>query len=253
MYKNNFVAVIKCNGKILRERDGGNVYLPFGSEYSILLKNKSAVQALVDIEVDGKNVLKEHKLIVSGNETKEIKGFMRSMSKTNRFKFINKTKEIQRHRGDRIDDGLVRITYQFEKQVECEPYWYPSVYINTTEPICPICPPKLRGSGDFTYIDSNTATAVFSCNAVQGKSSAPLEDEGITVKGDKITQNYHYGDVGTLESSIHTIVLHLKGLTAKRCVVKKPITVKTKFKCETCGRKNRSTNKFCYNCGTYLQ
>lgn len=254
MYKNNFVAVVKCKGKILRERSGGSVYLPFGAEYSILLKNKDARRALVDIEVDGENVMNGHKLIINGNETQDIKGFMRNMRKTNRFKFIHKTKEIQRHRGDRIDDGLVRVTYQFEKQYD-RPIVLPPqpwTYNNFSTRKC-----KGNPTADWTYYDSNTTAvnsvhdgspAAYNCSF----NNAPLSDEGITVKGEKITQNYNYGDIGTLESATHTIVLHLKGQTQRRKVVKKAMTVKTKLGCSTCGRKNKSTNKFCHNCGTYL-
>lgn len=245
MYKQNFVAVVKCNGNILREKNGGEVYLPFGTNYSVLLKNKDARSASVDIEVDGESVLNGHKLILDGNETREIKGFMCNMKKTNRFKFIKKTKEIQKHRGDKIDDGLIRIVYQFECQKQEEStisYTYP-YYVNTK----------------FSYLDNspgispttiNEPNSVFySCNS---NSLVPCSDEGITVKGEKIKQHYRYGDIGPLESAIHTIVLHLKGQTERRKKVKKAITVKTKLSCETCGRKNKSTNKYCYNCGTYL-
>ena len=38
VYNEKLVASVKCNGKVLRE-DKDTVYLPFGSEYSILLKN----------------------------------------------------------------------------------------------------------------------------------------------------------------------------------------------------------------------
>ena len=37
MYANKLVASLKANGKILREFKD-NVYIPFGSEYSFLLK-----------------------------------------------------------------------------------------------------------------------------------------------------------------------------------------------------------------------
>jgi hypothetical protein len=107
MYKNNFIAVIKHKGKILREIDG-EVSLPFNSQYTILLKNKDSRRALADIEVDGENVLAGKSLIIEGYSSQEIKGFMRNMSITNRFKFIHKTKEISNHRGDRIDDGLIK-------------------------------------------------------------------------------------------------------------------------------------------------
>ena len=44
VYKSNFVAVVKTNGTILREKGESNdeVYLPFGNEYSLLLKNKNS-------------------------------------------------------------------------------------------------------------------------------------------------------------------------------------------------------------------
>ena len=253
MYKQNFVAVIKCNGQILREQ-GGEVYLPFGAEYSILLKNKDARKALVRIEVDGENVLSGHKLIMQGNESQEIKGFMRDLKKTNRFKFINKTREIQKHRGDRIDDGLVRITYQFEQDQPLNIQWR-GPKIRTCYDVGN--PPHI-GSGDwnFTYSTSGLVgshsfdNATYSCNT--SKSFAPLPTEGITVKGEKIDQAYSYGNIGLLESETYTIILQLKGLTRNKKPFKSPITVKTKLGCSICGRKNKSSNKFCYNCGTYL-
>ncbi len=245
MYKQNFVVVVKCDGKILREQDNDVVYLPFGVEYSIHLKNKDSRRALVDIEVDGENVLNGHKLIVNGNEDQEIKGFMKDIHVTNRFKFIHKTKEIQEHRGNRLDDGLIRVTYQFEKYKQ--------------EPIITTYTPPT-----WTYYKNSDWTAKgASLNACSGLNSvytcsfsdcsSPRVEEGITVKGSKINQNYAYGNIDLLESNIYTIVLHLKGLTKNKQIVQKPITIKSKLKCSTCGRNNKSINKFCYNCGTFLE
>ena len=251
MYKNNFVAVIKNSGKILRER-GGIVYLPFGSEYSILLKNKDVRRANVTVEVDGQDVLNGHSLIVNGNESQEIKGFMRNMSRTNKFRFIKKTKEIQEHRGDRIDDGLVRVTYQFEKPFRIKP---PKIWIDG---------PKWSdgGTGHWTYYNSNTGGGTSNCSSSNCfyssdmsrsvKCSSPIADEGITVKGKDISQQYTTGFMGQLETEISTIILQLRGQTATNRKVNKPVTVKTRLKCSTCGRRNKSTNRYCYNCGTYL-
>jgi hypothetical protein len=83
--------------------------------------------------------------------------------------------------------------------------------------------------------------------------SVPLSDEGITVKGNEINQNYSYGSIDSLESNVYTMVFHLKGLTKSKTKVKSPITTKVKLKCSSCGRKNKSFNKFCYNCGTFLE
>lgn len=244
MYNNNFVVVVKCDGKVLREHNKGTVYLPFGSEYSILIKNKDARRALVDIEVDGKSVLNGHKLIVGGNTAKEIKGFMRDMDKTNKFKFINKTKEIQNYRGDRIDDGLVRVAYQFEKQ-EDQPVFINYGY-DFNKFLCDNTKSLVPDSTNDTLYGSSIS---FNCSF----NSAPAADEGITVKGKKINQTYVHGNIGELERAIYTIILQLRGKTSRKQSVKKAITVKSKTVCETCGRKNKTTNKFCYNCGTCLE
>ena len=240
MYKNNFVVSVKCNGRILREMDG-SVYLPFGSEYSLLIKNMDSRRAVVDIEVDGESALKG-KLIVEGNTAQEVKGFMRDMSETNRFKFIEKTSEISKHRGDRIDDGLVRVEYQFEAEsmsyIPSTTYYVPHVtYWDSGHYGTTYC------GGSVKSLNSSEVTCSFNCST---------QEDGITVKGNKIKQDYSYGFVGLLEKTKNVIVLQLKGQTDKMVEVKKPLTVKTKISCVTCGRKNRSSNKFCYNCGTYL-
>ena len=43
MYLNKVAVAIKSNGKVLREQ-GDNVYIPFGSEYSIQVKNLNSVR-----------------------------------------------------------------------------------------------------------------------------------------------------------------------------------------------------------------
>ena len=76
VHSNNFVVSIKSNGKYLREfRDGGTVetYIPFGSEYSVYLKNLDARKAKVSITVDGREVIKD--LVVYGNNSMEIERF----------------------------------------------------------------------------------------------------------------------------------------------------------------------------------
>jgi hypothetical protein len=255
MYKQNFVAVVKCDGKILREQDSDVVYLPFGSEYSILLKNKDNRRSLVSIEVDGQNVLNNHKLIVNGNETQEIKGFMKDMINTNRFRFIHKTKEIQRHRGDKIDDGLIRITYQFEKY-KSEPV---VVTYTGQATYTPRFSKGLSSHDVYTHSFGSAFSSIRDCCSTSLNSvttmdcSAPLSEEGITVKGSKINQNYSYGNIDSLESNIYTIVLHLKGLIGNKVKIQAPITTRIKLKCSSCGRKNKSINKFCYNCGTFLE
>jgi len=118
VYKDRFVAVVKCNGKVLREKDD-TVTLPFGSEYSLLLKNLESRRAVVKVSIDGKDVV-DGSLILEPNSETELEGFLEGCEVKNRFRFIQKTEEIVKHRGDRIDDGLIRVEYRFEKKVEEE-------------------------------------------------------------------------------------------------------------------------------------
>ncbi len=113
-YKDNFVAEVKCNGKILRIKDGA-VHLPFGSEYTLLLKNLNSRKASVKVHIDGQDVLGYNSLILEPNSSTELEGFLSGTVARNSFKFIQKTKEVQDHRGDKIDDGLIRVEFAFEK------------------------------------------------------------------------------------------------------------------------------------------
>jgi len=251
MYKNNFICAIKHNGRVLREV-GEEVCLPFGSQYLILLKNKDSRKVLVNIEVDGENVLSDNSLIVDGYTSQEIKGFMRNMSVTNRFKFIKKTKEISDYRGDRIDDGIVSVRYRFERRkpkpiIIPRDEWWPKY-------------PYPRPSPEPRYDVTYTSCSMASSSSIRGLADSakciqePLSDEGITVKGSKITQNYQYGDIDELECNTHVITLKLKGkIKQNKKIVTKPLTVKTKLQCSTCGRRSKSSATFCSNCGTYLR
>lgn len=263
-YSNNFVAVVKHKGRILRERDG-MVTLPFGSEYSILLKNLEARQAVVKVSVDGEDVLDGNSIIIGANSRMTLKGFMKGACVKNRFKFIQKTKEIIDHRGDRVDDGMIRVEFKFEKKSVTEvvkrDYWYDPIPWRPYTPPCPpvryrwIQPDGSTAGGCGCYNMSNNVSCDSSSSMkVKLFNSVPLKDEGITVKGSEIRQDFVYGYINDLEEQASVIVIRLRGVKSNgKTVVEKPLVVREKTTCSTCGRKNRSTNKFCYNCGTCLE
>lgn len=255
MYKENFITVVKNNNKILRE-DSGKVLLPFGAEYSILMKNKNSSKVVVDVEVDGKNVLDGHSLIIEPGRSLDLKGFMKGTTVTNKFKFINKTEQIANYRGDRIDDGLIGVKFRFEKVkdiVQNVSYtYYP---YHSTEWWAPKC---------YSYDTSNVIGSSFSaCNyvntndcvsglATKAKSRNVNLDEGITVKGSKVKQDFVIGFVNDLGPT-HAINILLRGYNQKGNIVNLPITTRNKLVCSTCGKKSKSSVKFCSNCGTYLE
>jgi hypothetical protein len=263
VYNDKFIAVIKNNGKILRESNNNTIRLPFNSEYSLLLKNLESRRVQVGIDIDGQDVLFGNKLNISGNQEIELERFVKDFNTGNRFKFINKTKEIIDYRGDRIDDGIIRITFAFEKiftYYQDHPTW---IYSEQpwVLPVVPIQPHYSNmcgssgSSGDVKFT-SNVQTPVnsFHSNVVNESDVQPqtLEDEGITVPGKISKQQFSSTYSGTFINP-KTIILRLKGFTSDNEYIKRPITVKTKITCVTCGRQNKSKNNFCYNCGTNLE
>ena len=54
-YHNDFVLAVIYKGKVLRETNG-TVYLPYGSEYIIRLKNKHSRTAVADVSIDGTSI-----------------------------------------------------------------------------------------------------------------------------------------------------------------------------------------------------
>jgi len=241
-YKNNFVVAVRDgNGKILREKDGA-VFLPFGDEYSILLKNLDSRKAVVDISIDGEDILDKNRLIVDPNSDVELDGFMRGKSATNSFKFIEKTEEIINHRGDRIDDGIIRVNVTFEKHVEYkkvvwyEPYWYWNDPYTHTYTI-----PHSLG----------LSTTYNSDNVISTSNCCAGSDEGITVKGSKTNQDFTVGYTKQLEAESTVIILRLKGISREK-KIGVPLTVSEKIECPTCGKKYRSDADFCMHCGTYI-
>jgi len=237
MFNKNFVVVVKVNGKVLREVDGV-VKIPFGSEYTILLKNLDTKTAAVEVSIDGQDVLDNSRLVIYGNAELELHGFLKGNDVKNKFKFIEKTEEISNYRGDRPDDGVVRVKYTFEKPTI--PYWYttktwyqPMVYDYDRYYYGP--PAGCMGNSSI----------LCSCSSFSQQDNG----DGITVKGsDDVNQRFNTVTLNTLESESHVITLKLRGTD-----LNKPMTVRDKVTCETCGRRSKTSAKYCENCGSYLE
>lgn len=277
VYKDNFVAVVVCQGDILRE-DGNTVHLPFGADYSLKFKNKEARKAVVTVNVDGQDVISGRGIIVPGGGDVELEGFMDANGVVgNKFRFIQKTKQIAEFRGDRIDDGMITVQYRFEQPepevkriVEEVDYYrryrypYPRPYPRP-HPTWYGPEPRLRmqsavgrkgpgGSsagpiGSSNYLRGHVE--LMGCCHAEASNAVPIADEGITVKGAESDQHFSTGYTRPLETNIHTITILLKGKKGAKSL-KAPIKVRTKLQCPTCGSKHRSDSKFCSKCATAL-
>jgi hypothetical protein len=266
MYKNQLVLAVKHAGKILREF-GDEVRVPFGSEYSLLIKNLNTVRASVSVLIDGEDVLDGRQLAINPGEDVELERFIRNgnLAKGNRFKFIERTAAVEKHRGIRAADGLVQITFQFERQA-CKPL----------APLMPVWPQAggirpfddwygrpVGGGGSMPREGCGVLRSAGSQQEVVGpvsfsaQAAAQNAAPGITVPGAASEQKFQNAGPMLLEPGTHSLVLKLTGevLTQEDggvLEVSKPVTTKEKPKCITCGKKNPPKAKFCSECGTGL-
>jgi len=249
-FMKNFVVAVKCDGKILREQKD-KVFMPFGKEYSLLLKNLSSQKASISVEIDGQDVLNGNKLIIDANSEIELERYLKDLDKGNKFKFVEFNDDIENHRGRKIEDGIIRVSYKFEKYYKPIKYYWNINYPLTTFPT--IYPKDTYISNSSYRGDSSTLKSMSISNCIDcANTSNNFNDNGITVPGSISNQKFKQGSIGELEDKEYVITLQLKGKNAEN-EVKIPLTVQSKLICVTCGKSNKSINKFCSNCGTSLE
>lgn len=119
MFKDNLIVCLKANGKILREVKD-ITYLPFGTEYTILIKNNESKRAQVKVWIDETDATDGTALVIEPNSSIELERFIKggNLKEGNKLKFIEKTQKISDFRGDKIDDGFIRVEWQYELKYE---------------------------------------------------------------------------------------------------------------------------------------
>lgn len=223
------------------------------------------------VSVDGQDATEGVWLIVDGKSPLELKRFIKNgnMNRGNAFKFIERTAQIEEHRGIGAEDGLITIEYKFEQPINQQ--IYPSGYLLTKSDYSGIGQNHQYPVNTITSHNVQTrelrSTPTFNA-ATKGKSPEKItrsnsmnwtetsfrdsfNDAGITVAGSECDQQFTQGSWFPTEVASHTLVLKLVGKVAGKPVVK-PVTVNYKPTCTTCGRVNRAINKFCAQCGTSL-
>ena len=273
MYESKLAAAIKVGNKVLREFKD-TVYIPFGSEYSILLKNLNTTRAVVNVFIDGEDMVPGGIVLNAGQECdleRSVKNG--NLKEGNRFKFIERTGAVEQHRGVKLEDGLVRIEFQFE-QPPRPITWNTNTTVWDNNRIYPqgglygANSPTYNVNGVLRSVDwsKNGSITAQAASAAVDKYCADngllnvseihdgmatmdsYNDVGITVPGSKSEQRFHTTYVGALEAAKHSMVFKLLGGEA----VKQAVTVKHKPRCQTCGKQNKATAKFCVECGTHL-
>lgn len=111
--KPGYVASIIVNGQSIKEHseDGDRtVRIPFGSEYSIRIKNKTDKRAKVSVEIDGVSVLPVGAHLIMGpRETINLERFINDgdLQKGRRFKFVQEDHPEVDEPGSEDNGGIV--------------------------------------------------------------------------------------------------------------------------------------------------
>jgi hypothetical protein len=258
MFAKNFVVNLKVDDKFIKDMDG-IVKIPFGSSYSIYLKNLESRNAVVKISVDGNDVLDSNQLIIKANTSVELNGYMKENIVVNKFKFIELTKEIENYRGYRPEDSILRVEVRFEKEKPI----YKTVITTTYPPLeYPVWYRTYYGTSTFDgannvscYYSDSSLSDVLMSRDVNFNKTASLggSDLGITVKGSELNEKFNYGSVGELEEGSQVLILKLSGYKSDNTKVEKVFVAREKIICSVCGELNKFENKYCVNCGAFLE
>lgn len=262
MFNKNLVMAIKAGGKVLREFNN-SVYVPFGSEYTIFLKNLSTKRAKVLVSIDGEDALDGHSLILSPNENLELKRFIKNgnMSSGNAFKFIEKTAKVEKHRGNGEFDGLITVQYEFERElinIQGRAYTgtqYPDYYITDS---------SSRG-----FVDNKSIYTAYSCSVNNSYSfsdsepqvlastkntlKSPQNTAGVTAPGSITEQKFVQASSFYGDGVRNTMTVQLEGLVEGQVEIHKPVTVTRLKRCGMCGTSVRQVAKFCHECGASVE
>jgi zinc-ribbon domain len=282
MYANKMAVAIKTNGRVLREHNKDTVFVKFGSEYSVYMKNLNTQRAIVNVFIDGTNIVEGGLVLNAGQEVDLERSIANgNLNAGNKLKFIERTGAIEQGpRGIKLEDGLIRIEFQYELprpiiNTAYDNFRFSGIsgmgktYTSSSYNVNGI----MRGV-DYSAGESMKASATSAINSTLqsmniGATSAhdgmatmdwmdaemprSKNDVGITVPGSRSDQKFTHTTMGTLDPEKHTIVLKILGETPDNKPVTEAVTVKKKPKCVTCGKQNKATAKFCSECGTALE
>jgi hypothetical protein len=259
VYKKNFVVSIRANGKILREKEEC-VYIPFGTEYEIVLKNLGIKKVVVRVGIDGDIVSGENPLILDANETFVLKrSFNRgNQEEGNRFKFVEMTERVEHFRGIKLEDGLVRVDYEFADDVKkvVDTFVQDQIYYRHVHHYhhAPYYIPQPYTPSPIYCANPYSQMAIGSSNIEMNSFSSSVRGgEGFTVPGSRVDQEVMIRDIPQKMSGERDVIILKMVGSIENMKVDKIVDVKTKIECEVCGKKSNARNKFCSDCGASLQ
>lgn len=273
MHSNKVTAAILVDGKSLFE-DKANVYIPFGKEYQVFIKNDNDFDIKVVIGV-GLN-FGEDAFYIKKKSKKTISGFS-YQGKFYSYKFIEKNEAIKKNRISNSMDCCISITVH-KAQPDINVLFNESTKIQKNSPFITngqhgnIKPreidtskiegcisenelkklqDKLKGRDFLEYdnigSDSNLR-ATF--NSVASNTLSVDFNEGMTTFGKPISED----SIPKPSSMGYLFVfcVSLKGVDEEGNKIIKPLLAKDNIKCTICDKKCKPSDSFCSSCGSYI-
>jgi hypothetical protein len=233
-YLKGFVLSTKLSNsdtflKEIRKDNEPTVYMPFGSEYSIFLKNKTLSRAKFKVKLDGKYVHPENNaFVINANSSFNLERFLLDgdLNKGEKFKFVNVEGSGEEPGAD--ENGLIEVKINIEKVSR---YLSDDIFGNGDHIRC--CGSKIyNGNSNPNVMFKSSLNRSYDTNAHDSSSlgfcemdSVDLSDEGVTVGGSQSTQSFI--DIPDFETESEDIILKLRI---------KPV------------KESKSTDKICIGC-----
>jgi len=174
-----------------------NVYLPFDTEYSILIKNNNDRRIALSIEIDG--VVFPNRIVIGAYQSQRIERFIEIASK---FKFVSINNE---HVSDPTSkkNGVVKLTAVLETDIVNKINWYD---VSTDDVF------KIYQKSDYTGLKRNIELDSFTTNCVYTTDCFDnLDESGATISGSKSNQVFTETTwSGDDVSSEYTFIFNLK-------------------------------------------
>ena len=216
---NGFRMAIVVNGNEQRIING-NVYIPFNSEYSVRIVNTNGVRGKIKLSIDGMD--EDEYFVVDANNSITISRFMcGNLNSGNSFQFVSKS-DSRVNNPNNGSNGLVRIqcwkekiqtiTYKIKKNKTINPYepytWQPDENWNGYGITWTAANDNFIGR----HCEYKTSLNFFSQAGPKIMySSNQVSQEGATVGGNEINQQFHEVDDFMTETQTTYLSIKLMG------------------------------------------
>lgn len=117
MYKEGFATAVLVDGRVVREENGIS-RIPFGTEYTVRLKNKYPEPVAADVFIDGKLVNEAGHLFVPGNGTVDLDRWIFKDKTDRKLQFVKLTEGGKGVEANEQENGVIEVRFYKPKKAD---------------------------------------------------------------------------------------------------------------------------------------